>query len=282
MKNYWFYALGIFVVVAACRKENNSTSNIDEFLIRGNKYVLNWSDEFEYNGLPDSTKWSYETGYVRNSETQYYTDKRIENCHVYDGVLHIIARNDTFEEHPVSSASIETLGKKDFLYGLIEVRAKMPHLGGGTWPAIWMVGVNRAQVGWPKCGEIDIMEWIGNAPFVALGSLYVQAAASSKYAERHWPFISIKTDFFTEEFHNYAIEWDSTQIKYFVDDANYVTFTKQDLGADWEPLLKQQYLKLNLAMGGIIPPIGGGGDIDYTKFPYTFEVEYARYYKRVE
>ena len=72
MKNYWFYVLGIFVVVAACRKENNSTSNIDEFLIRGNKYVLNWSDEFEYNGLPDSTKWSYETGYVRNNSTSIH------------------------------------------------------------------------------------------------------------------------------------------------------------------------------------------------------------------
>ncbi len=265
--------------ILSCQKTNTLTEDTT-VLIRGKKYVLDWSDEFNYNGLPDSMKWGYETGFVRNNETQYYTDARIENCRVYDGKLHITALNDTFEGHPVSSASIETFGKKSFLYGLMEVRAKMPHLGAGTWPAIWMMGINRPEVGWPRCGEIDIMEWVGKAPIGVLGSLYVQGSGSSKYAERHWVYISLDTKVFTDEFHNYSVEWDSTQIRYFFDDLNYITFTKADLGADWEPLLKEQYLKLNLAMGGLIPPVGGGGDIDYTKFPYTFEVDYARYYKQ--
>ncbi|MBK9330528.1 MAG: glycoside hydrolase family 16 protein [Sphingobacteriales bacterium] len=158
----------------------------------------------------------------------------------------------------------------------------MPHLGSGTWPAIWTLGVNHNAVGWPKCGEIDIMEWVGKAPFLALGSLYAQGSSGTPYVERHWPYVSLNTQFFTEEFHNYAIEWDSIQIKYYVDAANYITYTQQDLGANWESVTKAHYLKLNLAMGGLIPPIGGGGDIDYSKFPYTFEVEYARYYTREE
>lgn len=282
MKNQWKY-LVCFWFMAACTKETSNTASENGIVtIRGQQYVLDWSDEFEYNGLPDSLKWGYETGYVRNNEAQYYTDARIENCNVNNGKLHITALNDSFNGHPVTSASIETFGKKDFKYGLIEVCAKMPRLGNGTWPAIWMMGTNRPQLGWPKCGEIDIVEWVGKAPVVALGSIYTQAAGSTKYAERHWPYISLNTDFFTNQFHNYAIEWDSTQIKFFVDNSNYVTYTKQDLGADWEPMMKTQYLKFNLAMGGIIPPIGGGGDIDYTKFPYTFEVEYARYYKRAK
>ncbi len=268
----------------SCQKNETVSDHTEPGIItiRNQHYILDWSDEFEYNGLPDSAKWDYETGFVRNNETQYYTYSRLENCNVHDGVLHITALNDSFENHPVTSASIETLHKKDLLYGLIEVRAKMPRLGNGTWPAIWTLGTNRSVVGWPKCGEIDIMEWVGRFPTVALGSLYTKAETSTNTAERHWPYIGPNTDFFTKQFHNYSIEWDSTQIKYFVDDINYVTYTKSDVGRDWEPVTKTQYLKLNLAIGGSIPPIGGGGDIDYTRFPFTFEIDYVRYYKRVE
>jgi beta-glucanase (GH16 family) len=117
----------IFLVTIAgllsCYKENRIVGDTT-VLIRGKEYMLDWSDEFEYNGLPDSTKWGYETGYVRNNETQYYTKARIENCNVYSGKLHITARKDTFDGHPVTSASIETYGNKEFNYGLIEVRAK--------------------------------------------------------------------------------------------------------------------------------------------------------------
>jgi beta-glucanase (GH16 family) len=277
-----FLPILVVMMISSCKQDKLSAPPTEGLIIHGNKYVLDWSDEFDYSGLPDSTKWSFETGYQRNNETQWYTDKRPENCRVENGKLLITALNDSFEGHPVTSASIETKGIKNFQYGLIEVRAKMPHLGSGTWPAIWTLGANEVSVGWPHCGEIDIMEWVGKFPLLALGSVYAQGPASANYAERHWAYVSIKTETFTDEFHNYAIEWDSTQIKYYVDNANYVTYTKADLGKDWEPFSLPQFLKLNLAMGGEIPPLGGGGTIDYTKFPYTFEIEYARYYKRVE
>lgn len=271
----------MLIAITACQDGFKDPDN-GIVVIRGKEYELIWSDEFEYTGLPDSTKWGYETGYVRNNETQYYTDARIENCSVANGKLHITARNDTFEGHPVTSASIETLNKHQFKYGLIEVRAKMPHLGKGTWPAIWLMGVNRSEVGWPKCGEIDIVEWTGKAPTVVLGSTFLPDAAGTGMTFRSWPYIVSSPSVVTDAFHNYAIEWDSTQIRYYFDDINYTTYKQSDLGVSWEPLKKFHYLKINLAMGGLIPPIGGGGPIDYSRFPYTFEVEYARYYKRVE
>lgn len=100
------------------------------------KWDLIWNDEFNYEGLPDPNKWGYETGYVRNNETQYYTYARQENCYVNSGTLKLIARNDTFQGHSVTSASIETLNKFHYKYGRMEVKAKMPPVGEGSWPAI--------------------------------------------------------------------------------------------------------------------------------------------------
>jgi beta-glucanase (GH16 family) len=247
--------------------------------VGGKIYTLDWAEEFNYTGLPDPAKWRFETGYVRNQEVQYYTDSRLENCKVENGKLYITALNDSFNGHPVTSASIETQDIKNFKYGYIEVRARMPHLGNGTWPAIWTLGTNSETVGWPRCGEIDIMEWVGKAPTVVLGSTFLPDGFGD-FTFRSTPYIVSVPGVVINNFHNYAIEWDSTKIKYYYDKINYATYTLADLGmTSWEPLTKEHYLKLNLAMGGIIPPVGGGGDIDYGKFPYTFEVEYARYYK---
>jgi beta-glucanase (GH16 family) len=254
----------------------------DRVSIDGRIYQLEWSDEFNNTGLPDSSNWRFETGFVRNHEVQYYTDKRIGNCHVENGLLHITAMNDSFEGHPVTSASIETKGLHNFKYGLIRVRAKMPHLGNGTWPAIWTVGINRDTVGWPLCGEMDIVEWVGKAPTMVLGSTFLPGANGGT-AFRTFPYLVASPSILTDGFHDYAIEWDSTQVRYYFDNINYTTYRSSDLGpVSWAPLMKEHYLKLNLAMGGSIPPVGGGGPIDYSKFPYTFEIEYARYYKRVQ
>lgn len=279
MKNL-FYASLVLLLSACLPVQVPILPGGSNTITVGNKqYRLVWSDEFDYTGLPDASKWKFETGYVRNQEVQYYTDSRLDNCKVENGRLYITALNDSFQGHPVTSASIETLGLQSFKYGYIEVRAKMPHLGSGTWPAIWTLGVNRDAVGWPRCGEIDIMEWTGKAPTVVLGSTFLPDA-NGNTVSRNWPYIVANTSILTDEFHNYAIEWDSTQVKYFFDNNNYATYSLSDLGSvSWMPLTKEHYLKLNLAMGGLIPPIGGGGAIDYTQFPYTFEVEYARYYK---
>lgn len=116
-----------------------------------------WSDEFDYNGLPDEKKWNYEEGMIRNNEAQFYTRVDERNARVEEGYLTIEARKDGDGRAAYSSASLITLGKKTFLYGRFDVRAKLP-VGKGTWPAIWMLGENIAEVGWPDCGEIDIME----------------------------------------------------------------------------------------------------------------------------
>jgi beta-glucanase (GH16 family) len=276
-----FYLAFIVGIVSCIPVPITPGSGNSTITVGDKRYELRWSDEFSNTGLPDSSKWSFETGYVRNQEVQYYTDKRIENCKVENGRLLITARNDSFDGHSVTSASIETKGHQSFKYGFLQVRAKMPQLGNGTWPAIWTRGINVTEVGWPKCGEIDIAEWTGKAPTVVLGSLFLPGANGTTNS-RSFPYIVSSAGVVTNAFHDYAIEWDSTQVKYYFDNINYVTYNRGDLGAfSWEALTKEHYLKLNLAMGGIIPPVGGGGTIDYTKFPYTFEIDYARYYTRV-
>ena len=137
---------------------------------------LVWSDEFNYQGLPDPAKWGYETGFVRNHESQYYTKERKENARVENGHLVIECRKEQFtpaNHVPVNytAASLITQNKASWQYGRIEVRAKLPH-GKGVWPAIWMLGTNITQVGWPRCGEIDIMEFIGKEPKNIFGTLH--------------------------------------------------------------------------------------------------------------
>ena len=119
-------------------------------------WELVWADEFKMGEMPDPNKWGYEEGYIRNNELQYYTKARPENARIEDDCLVIETRKDDFEGRPITSASLHTRWKASWCYGRIEVRAKLP-TGKGMWPAIWMLGVNR-QIGWPACGEIDIME----------------------------------------------------------------------------------------------------------------------------
>ncbi|MBN1818816.1 MAG: DUF3472 domain-containing protein, partial [Sedimentisphaerales bacterium] len=127
------------------------------------QWKLTWGDEFDYTGLPNADKWDYEVGFIRNQEKQYYTKARAENARVEDGMLIIEGRKEKYDRADYTSASIHTWGKQHFLYGRIEVRAKLP-TGRGTWPAIWMLGINRRELGWPACGEIDIMENVGFDP----------------------------------------------------------------------------------------------------------------------
>ncbi|MFC5408201.1 family 16 glycosylhydrolase [Larkinella bovis] len=235
-------------------------------------YKLVWSDEFDYTGLPDSTRWTYETGTPRNQEAQHYVAKRLANSRVENGHLIITALKDSFQVKPISSASVVTKGLADFLYGKIEVRAKMP-VGKGAWPAIWTKGTNFDQVGWPACGEIDIMEWLGLLPEYVFGSLH-KADASGKDAA----LISISPAMadLSDTFHTYTLEWDETQIRMFIDEYNYAIYKASDMTpAEWEQFKKPHYLLLNLAMGGT-----SGGTIDESKFPFVYTIDYVRYYKK--
>ena len=148
--------LSLLLIVAVC---------LPACSVRAEKWQLVWSDEFNYHGLPDPAKWDYEEGFVRNGESQYYTRARLANARVEDGHLTIECRKETFtppNHAPVAytAASLITLHKEAWQSGRIEVRAKLPY-GQGVWPAIWTLGTNITQVGWPACGEIDIMEFVG-------------------------------------------------------------------------------------------------------------------------
>lgn len=264
MKNSFIVAGLCSLLVVACKRKPEPVPEP--------AYRLVWSDEFDYTGLPDSTRWTYQEGYIRNQEVQYYQAKRLKNSRVENGNLLITAVYDTTETHPVSSASLVTLGKADFLYGKMEVRAKLP-TGKGAWPAIWTLGTNRYEVGWPASGEIDIMEWLGWNPLYVYGSLH-KADASGKDAGH----ISISPAIpdLSDAFHTYVLEWDEKEIRISVDNFNYAVYRASDMPAgEWQPFTKPHFLLLNLALGGT-----SGLEVDYSKFPFTFTVDYVRYYKK--
>lgn len=147
--------------------------------------------------------------------------------------------------------------------------------GKGSWPAIWTLGINRDTIGWPGCGEIDILEWFGWMPQFIMGSIYT-ATASGDDTSRIAPYTPADFSTSSSKFHVYAIEWDSTQIKYFYDNKNYATYKASEItGDEWKPFTKPHYLLLNLAIGGL-----AGGEIDYTKFPFLYQIDYVRYYKK--
>jgi beta-glucanase (GH16 family) len=252
-----------------CKKDSTSSNTTPTTTA----YKLVWAEEFNYTGLPDSTYWGYETGFVRNHEVQNYVASNKQNSYVDNGVLTITATNNTALANPVSSASIITKDKMNVLYGKIEVRAKMPK-GNGSWPAIWTEGQNRATVGWPACGEIDIVEWLGNVPTYIFGSVH-KADSQNKDNPLIGPYTPAVLDM-SDNYHIYSIEWDSTSIKYYYDNINYVTYTASQMTAsEWAQFTKPHFILLNLALGG-----DSGGTIDYTKFPFTFTVDYVRYYKK--
>jgi len=233
---------------------------------------LVWSDEFDYSGLPDSSKWAYEQGMIRNDEAQYYTKERKENARVEDGHLIIEARKEDYKGAEYTSASINTLNKKHFRYGRIEVRAKVP-VGNGTWPAIWMLGTNISEVGWPDCGEIDILEHVGYDPQNVHANIHTGAY---NHVDGTGKGNTMKLDKPWENFHTYAIEWYEDRIDFFVDAEKYFTFKNDGEGnnATW-PFDKPHYLLINLAIGG---SWGGQQGIDDEKFPHKYYIDYVRMY----
>jgi beta-glucanase (GH16 family) len=259
---------------------------------------LVWSDEFEYDGFPDEKKWAYEDGFVRNKynkELQYYTMRRKKNVRVEDGKLIIEAHKEKFDNlnyNPTSrrwqqqqkfsnytSGSLKTQSKFSFKYGRLSVRAKLPR-GSGMWPAIWMMGVNRVDVGWPACGEIDIMEYSGaNGNNIHASNHYADPSIKDKFV--HFSSESGKGDITIPEpfsdFHIYSIEWNENFIKFFVDDLQYANFIIDEAGlGENNPFRQYHYLIINLALGG------WGGAIDDGYLPQKYEIDYVRIYSLQE
>ena len=240
-------------------------------------WKLVWSDEFNYQGLPDQAKWDYEEGFVRNHESQYYTRARLENARVEAGNLVIECRKEHFTPPNHASvdytaASLTTQDRASWQYGRIEVRAKLPQ-GKGVWPAIWMLGTNISKVGWSACGEIDIMEFVGKEPKGIHGTLHYAVAGKHQSDGG-----SLATNQPFAAFHNYAIEWTPERIDFLFDDIKYhsVPIAKADQDAG-NPFRAPQYLILNFALGG-----SWGGPIDDAVLPQKFLIDYVRVFQLTE
>lgn len=238
----------------------------------GQTWKLVWADEFDYTGLPDSSKWDYEVGYIRNNELQYYTRARQENARVKDGMLIIEARKEPYAGYGYTSASLITYGKASWRYGRVEVSARLP-TGNGMWPAIWMLGMNIGAAGWPACGEIDIMENVGFEPDRIYGNIHTTAY---NHVKKTGKGANIQVSSPYNEFHVYAVEWFADRIDFFVDDQKYFTFKNEDAGNDVWPYDKELYLILNIAVGG---SWGGMNGVDDRVFPQQFTIDYVRVYQ---
>jgi beta-glucanase (GH16 family) len=258
----------LFVANQGFSAEKNSVKS----KVKPVKWVLEWEDQFNKDGLPDPAIWSYEVGKIRNNETQYYTEGRLENARVENGLLVIEARNDNWEGKGVTSASIHTSGKKSILYRKVEVRAKVP-AGRGSWPAIWMLGdVKNGGVRWPDCGEIDIMENVGYDPDKVHFNVHTKAYNHVKKTNKGQVVPNVNP---ADDFHVYAIEWYEDRIDFFLDGTKHFTFLKEE-GIDKWPFDKSQYLILNLAIGGAW---GGQKGIDESMYPFKYYIDYVKVYK---
>jgi beta-glucanase (GH16 family) len=271
----WLRLIGALLVVvllplATCGGASSPVAPAGSQAAAG--WTLVFADEFDKAGAPDVSKWGYETGYIRNREAQYYTT-RPENARVEGGHLVIEGRHEAYQGYAYTSASLNTLGRFEFLYGRVEVRAKLP-AGKGAWPAAWMLGVNRPQVGWPACGEIDIMENVGFDPLRVHGS--VHTTAYNHAIGTHKTGITTVEDPAAAS-HVHAIEWHADRIEVSVDGRTYFTFRNEGSGTAAWPFDKPQYLLLNLAIGG---SWGGQQGIDDSRFPMTYLIDYVRIYRR--
>jgi len=241
---------------------------------------LVWNDEFNGSGLPDDTKWDYEQGYVRSSELQYYAKRRIENSYQQDGLLHIVARSDSAiidgAMRPMSSASMITKGKATWLYGYIEVKAKVPYYAGiGTWPAIWMLPSDDYYGYWPRSGEVDILEHVASDYRYVYFSQHsykynnIDGANLQKTSKSYCPTAY-------SEFHVYGLQWTPETMIWYLDGIQkFKVNNVEHLWSSW-PFNKPFYLLLNLAMGG------WGGATDRAKLkanPQDYQVDYVRIFQ---
>lgn len=246
------------------------------------EYNLVWSDEFDYVGSPDPTKWNRVVGGsgFGNNEIQYYTD-RDENSYVDNGFLTISLLNETYGNRNFTSAKLTTHNLESWTYGKMEISAKLPS-GLGTWPAIWMMPENSVYGGWPRSGEIDIMEHVGYKPNVTHGTVHTYDYNGQIGTQRGGD-LAVPTAM--SEFHVYSIEWLPNKIIWAVDGEEFYTYrfevdgystlTEDDYWRIW-PYDDDFYLILNVAFGG---NWGGAAGIDYDLQSAEMVIDYVRVYE---
>ncbi len=237
------------------------------------KYVQVWGDEFNTPGLPDSTKWSYEVGKIANNELQYYTYQREENARIQDTTLIIEARKEAYMGADYTSARLISRYQGDWLYGKFEFSAKVPG-GKGTWPAIWMMPSEETYGGWPKSGEIDIMEYVGWDPDALHFTVHYEGTNVTGHQQSGFRTTSISQPY--NKFIKFTMYWTPTKIEWYANDKKYYTYNKTAIGSKIWPFDKMFYLILNLAYGG---DWGGQQGVDDSKLPHKFYIDYARVYQ---
>lgn len=245
--------------------------------LRKTKWELVWSDEFEYTGLPDSTKWNFDThgnswGWG-NNEAQWYTENNIKNANVSNGVLRITAIKEPTNGKDYSSARLTTKGKGDWKYCRIDVSAKLPS-GLGTWPAIWMMPTKRTYGGWPECGEIDIMEHVGFAVDSVFSTVHTGTFNHIKGTQVGKALVTPNA---TDEFNIYTLEWDENELRSYINGQLFFVFQNaRKTFMEW-PFDQKFHLILNLAVGG---GLGGARGMCGDCFPQHFDIDYVRVYNK--
>lgn len=284
MKYFAFVLVGFFTITLNVLSQNDKTND---------EYTLVFNEEFNVNGKPDSLSWNYEYGFVRNEEYQWYQE---ENAYINDGFLIIEGRRETIrnpkfnkesnywkknrEFAQYTSSSINTRGKKEFLFGRFEIRAKID-TSMGLWPAIWTLGVNK---NWPNNGEIDIME-----SYPIHGTHHILAnvlSVDGENSHQKWNSAKFQLNHFLKndkdwcsKFHIWKMDWDENSIKLYLDDEllNETLLSSTIAPDGFQPFNQPHYILLNLAIGG-----QNGGDPSKTKFPSQYIIDYVKVYQKMK
>ncbi len=274
------FLLVTVLVISSCASDETQT------VARFTELV--WQDEFDTEGAPNAANWNFDIGTGvngwGNNELQYYTD-RTENVTVQNGILLITAQEEQFNGSSYTSAKLLTRDKFEQAYGRYEARIKVPE-GSGLWPAFWLLGADCEEVGWPLCGEIDVMEYRRQEPTSVSGTVHGPGYSGLTVPQGQiTKSYDLGNDRFDTGFHIFGIEWGPEYINFYVDDVLYNQITPSDLeitpdddntGALGEWVFnKPFYIIMNLAVGGAFP---GTPDAD-TSFPQTMLIDYVRVYK---
>lgn len=235
--------------------------------IQNTDYVnLVWSDEFSISPL-DPSVWNYELGGGGwgNNELETYTNLT-DNVHIDSGYLHITATNPSVNDY--RSGRITTMGKKEFTHGRIVIRAKLPE-GKGIWPALWMLGSNFSTAGWPSCGEIDMMELLGDNPSTVYGTVHGNQGGHQSQGGSY----SLPGGKFTDSFHIFTLIWAPNHFQWLVDNNSYLSIGKGQVS--YFPFDLPQFFIFNVAVGGNWPGPPNGNTI----FPQNMIIDYIRVYQ---
>ena len=254
------------------------TDNVQKLEQRN--WQLVWSDDFDGAAgvSPDAAKWKFDIGVGPNNdgwgnaELEYYTDRPSNASLDGNGNLAITAKKEMYSGSAFTSARIKTIGLLDQAYGRFEARIKSPW-GPGIWPAFWLLGSNVDTIGWPQCGEIDIMELRGQKPNIINGSVHGPGYSGSAAITKSFAF---ENDRFDVDFHLFAIEWGENYIDFFVDNTLYQQITPDNVTGNWvfdHPF----FIILNVAVGGNYL----GFPTSQTPFPQSMLVDYVKVYKEI-